>query len=54
MMFCIQKVFCSIILLAHYQIVRSLTDWNKIDEVCGTSYSDRIVGGTKTSLGQVD
>lgn len=30
----------------------SATNWAEINEICGISYADRIVGGTKASLGQ--
>lgn len=28
------------------------TNWSEINEICGTSYADRIVGGTRAELGQ--
>lgn len=28
------------------------TNWSEINEICGISYADRIVGGTKAELGQ--
>lgn len=28
------------------------TNWSEINEICGISYADRIVGGTKAALGQ--
>lgn len=28
------------------------TNWSKINEICGVSYADRIVGGTKAEVGQ--
>lgn len=28
------------------------TNWTGINEICGISYADRIVGGTKADLGQ--
>lgn len=28
------------------------TNWTKINEICGVSYANRIVGGTKASLAQ--
>jgi hypothetical protein len=42
-----------VVVLTTCRIVLSETNWDKIDEICGSSYSDRIVGGTKASLGQV-
>jgi secreted trypsin-like serine protease len=28
------------------------TNWTYINEICGVSYSDRIIGGTTARLGQ--
>lgn len=28
------------------------TNWAEINEICGISYADRIIGGTKAELGQ--
>lgn len=28
------------------------TNWKEINEICGISYANRIVGGTKAELGQ--
>lgn len=31
----------------------SPTNWSEINEICGISYANRIVGGTKAELGQL-
>jgi hypothetical protein len=48
-----QVAWWFVVLLTTCRIVLSETNWDKIHDICGSSYSDRIVGGTKASMGQV-
>lgn len=34
------------------KLITSSTNWNEINENCGISHSDRIIGGTTAALGQ--
>lgn len=45
---------CFLLMLMNYGAVcaDSATNWAEINEICGISYADRIVGGSKASLGQ--
>ena len=46
--------WCFTVLLMNYGAVwaDSTTNWTEINEICGVSYANRIVGGTKAELGQ--
>lgn len=46
--------WCFSVVLMNYGAVwaDSGTNWSKINEICGVSYADRIVGGTKAEVGQ--
>lgn len=50
----LERALWTSVVLLNFKMILSETDWSKIDEICGVSYSDRIVGGTRASLGQVD
>lgn len=46
--------WCFSLVLMNYGAVwaDTATNWAEINEICGISYADRIVGGTRASIGQ--
>lgn len=46
--------WCLSLVLMNYGAVwaDTATNWPEINEICGISYADRIVGGTRASIGQ--
>ncbi|KAL7013509.1 hypothetical protein ACKWTF_015432 [Chironomus riparius] len=46
---CIIKALC---LLSLIKLISASTNWSEINEHCGISHSDRIIGGTTAALGQ--
>lgn len=49
-----KEMFCLTVMLMNCCAVwaDSGTNWSKINEICGISYANRIVGGTRAELAQ--
>lgn len=44
-----RKIFVSVAILS---VAFAAVDWKEVNEICGISNNDRIIGGTAASLGQ--
>lgn len=47
------SLYFSVVLMNYGAVWADIgTNWTEINEICGASYANRIVGGSKAELGQ--